>query len=225
MNYNFLSQKTALLVFVFLSISVANYAAADDSFNSIGGYNIGQLCTGGEFTKSDSYVLNPDNSSDTIKVKRNSFTKKLKDGYDLKVSCGLKDNKVCYLSLTSDNSDDISVIKDTLTEKMGRPADNSDKTSIEPTYILGLTIDGCNMESEDWFLNNSTTATAYTNITIPYGTSSIDELKWRGGIELSVNDINLTEWKYLKQQGSVSSKEAEALTEEKRKDRVRDLLK
>ena len=148
----------------------------------------------------------------------------MKEGYDLYVSCGIIDNKVSFLSLTADNSDDISLIKDSLKEKMGRPADDSDELNSDPMNLLGNRFDGHKMSSEKWFVTDSFTATAYTIITVPYGASSLDELKWRGGIELGVNDRSVSEWNYLKQKGSMSSKQKEALTEGKKKERVRGLL-
>lgn len=207
-----------------LFFTLINSAAADDSFNSIGGYSIGQPCTDNEFKTSDSKVSNPNDVLDSIKVKRRVIEKKVNGGYDLRVDCGIIDNKVNHLSLSTKNSDDISVIKDSLKEKMGRPADDSEKNNSEPMNLLGNRIDGHKMEMEYWFLSNNRKATAFTVITVPYGASSISELKWWGGIELSVIDRDISEWNYLKQKGSLSSKQQEALTEEKKKQRVRGLL-
>lgn len=201
-----------------------NNVYANNSFNSIGGYTLGQLCAGPQFSKTDSSVRNPNDVLDKIIIKRNIIKKKLKGGYDLRVECGILDNKVNYLSLTSDESDDISNIKDSLRGKMGRPADDRDEIKRKPMNLLGIIIDGTNMETEKWFLSDTKTATAYTIITIPYGTSSISDLKWKGGIELSINERSLSEWNHLKQKGHVSSKQSEALNEKKRKDRIRGLL-
>jgi len=211
------------IAFYFLWFSTS-YAFADDSFNSIGGYSLGQQCTGSEFTKEKTEVRNPSDVLDTIQVKRNIVKRELKGGYKLRVECGIIDNKINYISLTSDNSDDISEIKESLKEKMGRPADDSENINSKPMNLLGNRIDGHKMESEEWFLSDSKTATAYTMITVPYGTSSLSDLKWRGGISLSIKDRNISEWNYVKQKGSLSSKEAEAISEEKRKERIRGLL-
>src|SRR5690554_2035800 len=109
-----------------------SYAFADDSFNSIGGYSLGQQCTGSEFTNEKTEVRNPSDVLDTIQVKRNIVKSELKGGYKLRVECGIIDNKINYISLTSDNSDDISEIKKSLKEKMGRPADDSENINSEP---------------------------------------------------------------------------------------------
>lgn len=224
MNCSFIGKKIALLMAIFTCLGISSYAAADASFNSIGGYSIGQPCTGSEFSTSDSQVRNPNDVLDKIGVKRRQIEKKMKGGYDLRVECGIIDNKVNFISLTSNNSDDISVIKDSLKEKMGRPADDSEENNSEPMNLLGNRMDGHKISLEEWFLTDSRTATAYTIITVPYGASSLSELKWRGGIELRVNDRGISEWNHLKQKGSLSSKQQEALTEEKKKERVRGLL-
>lgn len=224
MNCSFIDKKIALSVAFFTCLGISSYAAADASFNSIGGYSIGQPCTGDEFSNSDSQVRNPNDVLDKIEVKRRQVQKKLQGGYDLRVECGIIDDKVNYISLTSNNSGDISVIKDSLKVKMGRPADDSKEKNYMPRNLLGNRVDGHSMSSEEWFLTDSRTATAYTSITMPYGSSSLSEFKWRGGIELKVNDRNISEWNHLKQKGSLSSKQQEALTEEKKKERVRGLL-
>lgn len=218
------STKSVFIVSVFVCFAISSQAFANDSFNSIGGYSLGQSCTGSEFVSSDSELSNPDDVLDNIKIKRKIIKKKLKGGYDLRVECGIIDDKVNYLSLSARNSDDITVIKDSLREKMNRPADDTEQMSSEPMNFLGNRFDGSKMESEYWFLNGNRKATAFTIITIPYGASSISELKWWGGIELGINNRTESEWNYLKQKGSLSSKQKEAISEEKKKERVRGLL-
>ncbi len=224
MNSKFPNKTPAFLITAILSIGVPTLAVAEESFNSIGGYSIGQSCISGDFSLSESEVRNPNDVLDTIKVERKIIKKKLKGGYDLRVQCGIIDNKVNYLSLSARNSDDISVIKDSLREKMGRPADDTEESNSEPMNLLGNRIDGNKMEMEYWFLSNERKATAFTIITVPYGASSLSELKWWGGIELSVNDQNVAEWNFLKQKGKVSSKQQEVLREEKKKAGIRGLL-
>lgn len=224
MNSKLANKAPAFLITVILAIGVPTFAVAEEPFNSIGGYSIGQSCTSGDFSLSESEVRNPNEVLDTIKVERYVIKKKLKGGYDLRVECGIIDNKVNYLSLSARNSDDISVIKDSLREKMGRPADDTEESNSEPMNLLGNRIDGNKMESEYWFLSNERKATAFTIITVPYGASSLSELKWWGGIELSVNDRNVDEWNFLKQKGKMSSKQQDALRKEKKKDGVRGLL-
>jgi hypothetical protein len=167
---------------------------------------------GGEFSSADSQVRNPIELLDAIKVKRNQIKKKIEDGYELLVECSIVDNKVDFIKLYARNSDYISVIKESLKEKMGRPADNSEKSNTEP--VNGRA--GYIIDSEWWFLSDNRRATAFTYITVPYGSSSISDQKWVGGVELIVNNRDTSEWNYLKQQ--------EALTEEKKKERVRRLL-
>lgn len=213
-----------ILIVSLLLFTVANNAIAEESFNTIGGYSLDQSCTGSEFKTSDSDVSNPDDISDKIKVKRKQIKKNLESSYLLRVTCGIIDNKVKFISLTSEIPDDISDIKKSLVEKMGRPADDIKNNSTNPSRIMGMTMDGYKLESEYWYLPNSRKATAYTSIKIPYGSTSITELKWYGGIELSISDNGKTEWEYLKQKGSLSSKEADSLNAEKRKKRLRGLL-
>lgn len=199
MNYNLIGKKSAILITISMWFGIANYAVANDSFNSIGGYSLGQSCKGREFSLSDDEVRNPNEVLDTIEVKRNLIKKKLKGDYDLLVECGIIDNKVNFLSLTAENTDDISAIKESLKEKMGRSADDAEKNNFEPMNLLGNRIDGSKMESEYWFLSNNRKATAFPIITVPYGASSISQLKWKGGIELGINDRNISEWNHLKQ--------------------------
>jgi hypothetical protein len=224
MNYNLVVKRPALLITLIMYFGVTNYAVADDSFNSIGGYSLGQSCASNEFSSSDCKVSNPNDPLDTIKAKRSQIKKELTGGYNLSVECSIIDNKVQYIWLETHNSDDISVIKKTLKEKMGRPADEIKKNSNKPMNVLGNRIDGDEMELEYWFLSDNRRAATFTFITIPYGVSSISELKWSGGIFLSVNDYNKLEWSHLKQKGSLSSKQQKALTEEKKKEGVRRLL-
>lgn len=217
--------KAWLRMYIILSIfTVSNYVHADNSFNSIGGYTLGQSCTNPQFSIADSSVKNPNDLLDEIKIKRNQINMKLKGGYDLKVECGLIDNKVNYLLLSSEEPDDISDITESLKEKMGRPADDSNEINSKPQNLLGVKIDGLAIESEKWFLSDSITAFAHTMITIPYGSYKMSDYKWSGGIEVSINDRELAEWNYLKQKGSISSKQSEALSGKKRKELIRDLL-
>lgn len=224
MNSKLANKAPTFLITLILATGVPTFAVAEEPFNSIGGYSIGQSCTSGDFSLSESDVRNPNEVLDTIKVERNIIKKKLKDGYDLRVECGIIDNKVNYISLSARNSDDISLIKDSLREKMGRPADDTEESNLKPMSLLGNRFDGNKIEVEYWFLSNERKATAFTIITIPYSTSSLSELKWSGGIELSVNDQKIAEWNFLKQKGKMSSKQQEALRKEKKKDGVRGLL-
>jgi len=224
MNYILIKKTSAYLIPIILSAGIPNHAIADDTFNSIGGYSIGQSCASSDFLLSEYEVSNPNDVLDTIKVERNQIEKKMEGGYDLRVGCGVIDNKVNSLSLSARNPDDISVIKDSLRGKMGRPSDDTKKINMEPMNLLGTLINGSKSEMEYWFLSNERKATAFTFITVPYGASSLSELKWWGGIELEVNDKNIAEWNFLKQKGKISSKQQEALGEEKKKNSVRGLL-
>lgn len=224
MNSKRLNKTRTFLIIVILSIGAPIFAVAEESFNSIGGYSIGQSCTSGDFSLSESEVMNPSDPLDVIKIERKVINRKLENGYDLYVGCGIIDDKVNYLSLSATNPDDISIIKDSLRDKMGRPADDTEKANSKPTKLLGKRSDGFKMEMEYWFLSDKRKATAFTTIGIPYGTSSLSELKWRGGIWLSINDRDVAEWNFLKQKGKISSKQQEALREKKKKAGVRGLL-
>ena len=224
MNLKLINKTRVFLITLILSIGAPTFAVAEEIFNSIGGYSIGQSCTSGDFSLHESQVSNPNDVLDKIKLKRNIIKKKLKGGYNLRVQCGIIDNKVNLLSLTATNADDVLAIKQSLKEKMGRPADDSQESNSKPMNLLGDRMDGFNMESEYWFLDANRKATAYTIIRTPYGASALSELKWQGGIELSVNDTRVSEWKHLMQKGSVSSKQQEALSEDKKKERIRGLL-
>lgn len=197
---------------------------ANDSFESIAGFRLGQDCTGSKFTKKQSSVHNPDDVLDEIKVSRNQHESRTPGGHLLLVFCSIIDNKVIRVSLTSQNPDDISEIKASLHEKMGRSPDDKDSISSKAQRLLGVTMDGQKYESEYWNLSGNRKATAYTSITQPYGANSLSDLKWRGGIELSYTDASNAEWQYLKQRGTKSSKQKEALDEKQRKDSIKGLL-
>ncbi len=199
-------------------------AGADNTFNSIGGFSLGQECTGPKFTNKESNVRNPNDVLDKIHVQRNMHESKVAGGNDLNVSCSIIDNTIYQITLSSENPDAISNIKDSLREKMGRKPDDEDTTSSEPQSLLGITMDGHNVESEYWHLSNGRKATAYTMITQPYGSNSLSDLKWRGGIELTIVDRDDAEWEYLKTLGRTSSKQEEAADEKARKDRIKGLL-
>ena len=224
MNLKLINKISVFLVTLILSIGSPTFALAEEIFNSIGGYSIGQPCTSGDFSLYESEAKNPNDVLDIIKVKRNIIKKKLKDGYNLRVQCGIIDNKVNFLSLTATDADAILAIKQSLKEKIGRPADDSQESNSKPMNLLGNRLDGFKIESEYWFLDANRKATAYTVLTMPYGASALSELKWQGGIELSVNDTDAYEWKHLIQKGSLSSKQQEALSEDKKKERIRGLL-
>ena len=199
-------------------------AFADDSFNSIAGFSLGQSCTGSKFDNADSSVYNPSSVLDKIEVKRKEHESKVAGGHSLHVYCSIIDNKVNRISLTSDNSDDISSIKDSLRDKMGRSPDDTDETSTKPQQILGITIDGIKQESEEWHLSDTTTAVAYTRLKFPYGSNSISDVEWYGGIELFTDDNNLKEWNFLKNRGASSSVEKEKRRKEDEKNKIRNLL-
>ena len=197
---------------------------ADDSFESIAGFRLGQECSGSKFTKKPSKVRNPDDSLDEITVSRSQHESIATGGHSLYVSCGIIDNKIQSISLTSKNSDAISTIKTSLQEKMGRAPDNKDSNYSKPQRLLGITMDGHKMESEYWNLSGNRKATAYTTITQPFGSASLSDLKWKGGIELSYSGTNDSEWNHLKQSGATSSKEKKASDEKQQKDSVKGLL-
>jgi len=85
-------------------------------------------------------------------------------------------------------------------------------------------MDGYKMESEYWNLSDNRRATAYTKIIQPYGSTSLSDLKWQGGIGLSYSNSNDAEWRYLKDRGMTSSKQKKALDEKQKKDSVKSLL-
>ena len=107
---------------------------------------------------------------------------------------------------------------------MGRAPDGKDSIYSKPQRLLGLAMDGHKMEFEHWNLSGNRKATAYTQITQPYGSNSISDLKWKGGIELSYSNASDAEWKHLKQLGMMSSKQREKLDEEVQKENIKDLL-
>lgn len=203
---------------------ISSLAFADDSFESIAGFRLGQECSGSKFTKKQSDVRNPDDTSDKIEVLRNQHESIVTGGHSLYVSCGIIDNRVRHISLTSENPDAISNIKSSLQEKMGRAPDDKKNINSKPQRLLGMTMDGHKMESEIWNLSGNRKATAYTIITQPYGATSLSDLKWRGGIELSYSGTNDSEWKYLKQRGITSSEEKKASNKKQQKDSIKGLL-
>jgi hypothetical protein len=205
---------------------ISSLAFADDSFESIAGFRLGQECSGSKFTKkqSESDVRNPDDSLDKIEVSRNQHESIATGGHSLYVSCSIIDNRIHHISLTSKNTDGISNVIASLHEKMGRAPDDKDSNSSKPQRLLGITMDGHKMESENWNLSGNRKATAYTIITQPFGATSLSDLKWQGGIELSYSGTNDSEWKHLKQRGITSSKEKKASDEKQQKDSIKGLL-
>lgn len=217
-----MSHKT-LIVVCGLAIS-SSLSFADDSFDSIAGFRLGQECTSSKFAKKQSEVRNPDDVLDTIEVSRNQHESRTTGGHSLYVSCSIIDNKIGRISLMSKDSDAISNIKASLQEKMERAPDKKDSSYSKPQRLLGITMDGHKMEWEEWNLSDNRKATAYTQITQPYGSNSLSDLKWQGGIELSYSDTSGAEWEYLKQRGMTSSKQKKAQDEKQRKDSIKGLL-
>ena len=203
---------------------ISSLAFADDSFESIAGFRLGQECSGSKFTKKPSAVRNPDDSVDEIKVSRSQHESIAAGGHSLHVSCSIIDNRIYHISLTSKNQEAISTIKTSLHEKMGRAPDNKESIYSKPQRLLGITMDGHKMESEDWNLSGNRKATAYTIITQPFGSASLSDLKWRGGIELSYSGTNDSEWNHLKQRGITSSKDKKVSDEKQQKDSIKGLL-
>ncbi|WP_156480678.1 hypothetical protein [Thauera humireducens] len=205
-------------------LAVFSFSFADDSFESIAGFRLGQDCTGSKFTKKQSEARNPDDPVDAIDVLRNQHQSKTTGGHTIYVSCSIIDNKIDRIYLTSTDSDAILKIKSSLQEKMGRAPDGKDSIYSKPQRLLGLAMDGHKMEFEHWNLSGNRKATAYTQITQPYGSNSISDLKWKGGIELSYSNASDAEWKHLKQLGMMSSKQREKLDEEVQKENIKGLL-
>jgi hypothetical protein len=203
---------------------ITSLGHADDSFESIAGFRLGQECSSSKFTKKQSDVHNPDDSSDKIGVSRNQHESIAAGGHSIYVSCSIIDNRIHRISLTSKDPDAISTIKASLHEKMGRAPDDKDSVYSKPQRLLGITMDGHKMELENWNLSGNRKATAYTMITQPFGSNSLSDLKWRGGIELSYSGTNDSEWKHMKQRGITSSKEKKASDEKQQKDSIKSLL-
>lgn len=203
---------------------IPSLSFANDSFESIAGFRLGQDCTGSQFAKKQSSVHNQDDVLDKIEVSRNQHESRTPGGHQLLVFCSIIDNRVIRVSLTSQNPDDISKIKASLHEKMGRSPDDKNSVSSKAQRLLGITMAGRKHEFEYWNLSDNRKATAYTIITQPYGANSLSDLKWRGGIELSYTDTSNAEWQYLKERGMKSSKQKEALDEKQRKESIKALL-
>lgn len=224
-------KSSALFLSLLLFITLINSILADDSFNSIGGYSLGQSCSDKEFTNYKTKIFNPNGDDDSIEVFSRIIEKKTNDGYDLKVKCGIIDNKVDNIMLSSESIDDIQVIQNALTKKMGHPADKKFKQTLDPksifgglASILGNYVNNTDTETESWILSNNRYAIKFTISTIPYGGST--SMPSVGGIKLIVDDKikNKSEWNYLKQNGIISSKQRDALIKDIKKQRTRDLL-
>ena len=199
-------------------------AFAIDQFDSIAGFRLGQECSGSAFTRKDSDVRNPVDVLDEIVVSRNQHESIVAGGHSLYVSCSIVDNRIDRISLTSTDPNAISILLASLREKMGRVPDSKYNNTSKPERILGTRMDGRKMESEGWQLSENRKATGYTMITQPFGSNSISDLKWRGGIELSYSDANKSEWEHLKQQGATSTKQKKASEAQQQKDGVKSLL-
>ena len=203
---------------------IATTKITENTFDSISGYTLGQSCDGSPFLEVESDVSNPDDVSDKIAVKRKQITKQIDENLLLIVKCDIIKRMVYSVSLTSKKLDKIIELGKVLEEKMQRPADDIDKKSERPGKILGKTYPGFAYESKKWVQPNSTTVQALSSRFIPYGSSSLDDLKWSGGIELRKKNVTEDEWYYLRNAGTVSSKETEEKAKERSANKIRDLL-
>lgn len=217
MSFKFLAVAGVLALVSLLS-------RADDSFESIAGFRLGDECPSPKFTKKSASVSNPEDALDKIEVLRSVHESTVEGGYKLKVECGLIDNKVSYINLDSSTRDGILSMRASLREKMRRPPDEKDSLFMEPKKILGEEFDGFHMDWENWNLKGERQASTHLEIGQPFGTKSRSDLKYRGGISLSYPNRSQLEWEYLKQRGLLSPEEKKAIDEKKRRDGVKGLL-
>lgn len=202
---------------LFLLLFSSNGNAAGESLSSIAGYSLGQDCNGPEFKKESEKLLNPKDALDYVQVERKSLKKELEGNYKLRVDCGIENNKVYYVALTSDNPQDIETLKQTLREKMARQPDKKEDNGLEPMNILGNKMDGMKMANETWSISESSIANAFTHIIVPYGATSMSDYKWSGGMSLLIKGTPEAEWGLVKRKGTSSAKE-------QKKERIRNLL-
>ena len=126
---------------VFFSPSVAN-----ESFESIAGFYLGQECLGPGFAKKPVKYLNPNNALDMIEAQVNQHESLTAGGHSLRVRCSPIDNRVYEISLTSEDPDAISDIRAALEKRMAREPDDKSDLNSPPRQFLGITVDGINME-------------------------------------------------------------------------------
>lgn len=195
------------------------------AIDSISGFKLGESCAGNKFFKKQSSVVNPDDVLDEIIIARNQHSSTTPEGYLLSVSCNILDNKISYISLTSKKLDDIILLRDSLRETIGRLPDDSQEQYIRAQSLVGIKVDGKKIELETWNFPSNRKAVAYTFTIQPFGTNSLSELKYQGGVEIYEDRVQEKEWKYLIQSGAVSSKRKEERLERQRKDSTKNLLR
>lgn len=197
---------------------------AEDSFDSLGGYKIGQPCNSESFSLKKSNVRNPKDVLDKISVERAQLNKTLEHGHKLSVRCSIITNQVHAISITSENLKYILELQKILEEEMGRSPDDEQSYHSKPQILLGTKLDGMKSEFKTWQLGNKTKASAWSNANQPFGANSIEDFKWNGGISLEEADYGVREWDYLKSSGKASSKDKERENDQKRVEDLRKLL-
>ncbi len=195
------------------------------AIDSISGFKLGQSCVGNKFSKKQSSITNPDDVLDEIIFSRNQHASTTSEGYFLSVSCNILNNQISHISLTSKKLDDIILLKDSLREMIGRQPDDSKEQHIRAQSLAGIRVDGKKVELEIWNFPGDRKAVAYTFTVEPYGTNSILQLKYEGGIEIYEDGVGEKEWKYLIKSGVLSSKKKEEQFERQRKDSTKNLLR
>lgn len=213
--------KTILKLSLLMSITTSH---AQAELSRLGGFSIGDVCHGSEFKIIDVKVSNPTSSEDKISTKRNSMKKSLEGGYELSVNCDIVNQKVYYIALTSNDLSKIIELEEMLMEKMGRLPDDNSSIYRKPSRLMGMNFDGHRMESDYWFLSANIKATGYSYGRTPYGSNSLNDIIWKGGIELLDTSIAQLEWNYLIEKGIRSSSEIEAEKEAERKNKLDSLL-
>ena len=172
---------------------------------SLAGYTLGQECVGEEFTSYTKKVANPEDWKDSIKVEALKATKKVGEHVTVHVNCGIIDNTVYSINLSTNDPETSKAIRNRFEELLGRPHDNEEKYDTKSMNLLGKYYPAQKSLFRNWDLGEGVKGITSTTHTF----HKTEGLSSRGGAQLYIDGIQAAEWEFLKTGGAESSGEKE----------------